>query len=70
MNFDLNIHNYKKEELREMFDLPSKYTEELVDSKEMALRESILASREIKEEKGVNTIWTGYNQYCSFSSRR
>lgn len=57
MNFDLNIHNYKKEELREMFDLPSKYTEELVDSKEMALRESILASREIKEETKKMTIY-------------
>ena len=46
MNFDLNINNYKKNELIEMFDLPPNYGRDLVDIKETKLRES---ERETKE---------------------
>ena len=45
MNFDLNINNYKKNELIEMFDLPPNYGSELVDIKETKLRESILNNK-------------------------
>ena len=48
MNFDLNINNYKKNELTEMFDLPPNYGRDLVDIKETKLRESILNNKEIK----------------------
>ncbi len=57
MNFDLNINNYKKNELKEMFDLPSNYDQQIVDIKESKLRESILKNKEIKDETRMNTIY-------------
>lgn len=57
MNFDLNINNYKKNELIEMFDLPPNYGSEIVDIKEAKLRESILKNKEIKEEVRMKTIY-------------
>ena len=57
MNFDLNINNYKKNELKEMFDLPLNYGPELVDIKETKLRESILKNKEIKDEVRMKTIY-------------
>ena len=57
MNFDLNINNYKKNELKEMFDLPPNYGPELLDNKETQLRESILKNKEIKDEVRMKTIY-------------
>jgi hypothetical protein len=57
MNFDLNIKNYKKDELKEMFGLPINYNESIVDFKEAKLRESILSNKEIKEETRLKTIY-------------
>ena len=57
MNFDLNINNYQKNELKEMFDLPAKYERDLVDMKEAKLRESILKNKEIKDEVRMKTIY-------------
>jgi hypothetical protein len=57
MNFDLNIKNYKKDELKEMFGLPPNYTETIVDFKESKLRESILSNKEIKEDVRAKTIF-------------
>ena len=57
MNFDLNIKNYKKDELKEMFGLPPNYTETIVDFKESKLRESILSNKEIKEDVRDKTIF-------------
>jgi hypothetical protein len=57
MNFDLNINNYKKNELVEMFDLPPNYGSEIVDIKEAKLRESILKNKEIKNEVRMKTIY-------------
>ena len=57
MNFDLNINNYQKNELKEMFDLPTNYGSELVDIKEAKLRESILKNKEIKNEVRMKTIY-------------
>jgi hypothetical protein len=57
MNFDLNINNYKKNELIEMFDLPPNYRRDLVDIKETKLRESILNNKEIKDEVRIKTIF-------------
>ena len=57
MNFDLNIKNYKKNELQEMFDLPQNYDKILVDNKETKLKESILGNKEITPEIRNNTIY-------------
>ena len=57
MNFDLNINNYKKNELTEMFDLPPNYGRDLVDIKETKLRESILNNKEIKDDVRMKTIY-------------
>jgi hypothetical protein len=57
MNFDLNVNNYKKNELKEMFDLPTNYERQLVDIKEAKLRESILKNKEIKDEVRMKTIY-------------
>lgn len=57
MNFDLNIKNYQKNELKEMFDLPTNYDSLLVDIKEAKLRESILKNKEIKDEVRMKTIY-------------
>lgn len=57
MNFDLNVNNYKKNELIEMFDLPPNYNSEIVDIKEAKLRESILNNKEIKNEVRMKTIY-------------
>ena len=57
MNFDLNINNYKKNELQEMFDLPQNYDKLLVDNKETKLRESILGNKEITPEIRNKTIY-------------
>ena len=57
MNYDLNIKNYKKNELTEMFDLPPNYGREIVDIKEAKLRESILKNKEIKNEVRMKTIY-------------
>jgi len=57
MNFDLNINNYKKNELIEMFDLPPNYDYQLVDIKEAKLRQSILKNKEIKDEVRMKTIY-------------
>jgi len=57
MNFDLNIKNYKKNELQEMFDLPQNYDKILVDNKETKLKESILGNKEITPETRNKTIY-------------
>ena len=39
MSFDLNIKNYKKRELEDIFELPATYDKTLVTKKETFLRE-------------------------------
>ena len=57
MSFDLNINNYKKHELKDMFDLPSNYDKQILDIKETKLRESIFKNKEIKDETRMKTIY-------------
>lgn len=57
MNFDLNIENYKKHELIDMFDLPPNYDDNLVNSKESQLRDSILGNNAVKEDVKAKTIF-------------
>ena len=49
MNFDLNIQNYKKEELLDMFDLPTDYDQFTLEQKENKLRDNILYDKSIDE---------------------
>ena len=56
MNFDLNIQNYKLDELREIFDLPVNYDHSLMNSQETKLKETVLNNMEINEILKMKTI--------------
>lgn len=56
MNFDLNIDNYTRDELIEMFELPSNFDKNIVEIKEAKLRESIFNNKQIKKDTQVQTI--------------
>lgn len=56
MSFDLNIDNYTKNELAEMFDLPANYDKNILDMKESKLRESIINNKEINTDIKEKTI--------------
>ncbi len=56
MSFDLNLDNYTKKELVEMFDLPSNYDRNILDMKETKLRESIMNNKEINTNTKEKTI--------------
>jgi hypothetical protein len=56
MSFDLNIDNYTKKELMEMFDLPSNYDRNILEIKESKLRESIINNKEINKDTQAKTI--------------
>jgi hypothetical protein len=47
MFFDLNIKNYSKDELKEMFELPNLYDKNTVDLNENKLRQNIINNQEI-----------------------
>ena len=50
MNFDLNIDHYKKNELEEIFELPSDYNEDLIESREKKLRNNIISNKTIQND--------------------
>jgi len=56
MNFDLNIQNYKLDELREIFDLPSNYNSSLIELQDSRLREIVLKNMEINNDLKMKTI--------------
>ena len=56
MNFDLNIENYTKQELVDMFGLPPNFDKNILDIKELKIRESILKNTEITKETQSQTI--------------
>jgi len=56
MNFDLNIQNYKLNELIDMFDLPSNYDKNIIEIKETNLRNYIIKNNEINIETKKKTI--------------
>ena len=56
MNFDLNIENYSKDELIEMFELPDNFDKNIVELKETKLRESILSNNEINKDTRMKTM--------------
>jgi len=56
MSFDLNIENYSRDELIQMFELPFQYDKNLVDIKESHLKNSIINNTEINKETKQKTI--------------
>ena len=47
MNFDLNIENYTRDELIQMFELPLNFDKNIVEMKEAKLKDSIVNNQEI-----------------------
>jgi hypothetical protein len=56
MSFDLNIDNYTRDELIQMFDLPSNFDKNLFEIKESKLRESIVNNNEINKDTQIRTL--------------
>jgi len=56
MNFDLNIDNYTKRELIEMFELPPNFNRSIVEFKESKLRDTIVNNSQINKDTKIQTI--------------
>ena len=56
MNFDLDINNYKRDELIEMFELPENFDKNIVEIKESKLRDNILNNKQITKDTQIQTI--------------
>jgi hypothetical protein len=56
MNFDLNIDNYTRDELIEMFELPSNFERNIVEMKESKLREKIINNSAINKDTKTLTM--------------
>ena len=56
MSFDLNINNYTRDELIQMFDLPPNFDKNIVDIKEEKLRKNILNNVEINPDTQNKTL--------------
>ena len=56
MSFDLNINNYTKNELLDLFDLPPHYDKYNVEVKENKLKDTIIKSDTINEDTKTQTI--------------
>jgi len=55
-NFDLNITNYKMEELEQLLELPTYYDESIIEMKETKLRQNIMNDKNIANDVKSNTI--------------
>ena len=51
MNFDLNIKNYNKKELEDIFELPSVYNKDILDEKEFIMKKNMILNISISEDK-------------------
>ena len=56
MNFDLNIDNYTKAELIDMFQLPSSFDQNIVEIQETKLRDNILKNNKIDKDTQSKTV--------------
>jgi hypothetical protein len=56
MNFDLNIENYTKGELIEMFELPSNFDRNVVEIQEAKLKGKIVDNTQINKDTKMQTI--------------
>ena len=50
MKFDLNIENYKTEELIDIFELPINYDKKIIEIQTIKLVENILTNKSINKE--------------------
>jgi len=55
-NFDLNINNYNRIELEELFELPPNHDETIIEIKETKLRQHIMNDRNIISSTKTNTL--------------
>jgi hypothetical protein len=56
MNFDLNIENYTKDELIQMFELPLNFDTNIVEIKEAKMRDSIINNKQLNQELRLKTF--------------
>lgn len=56
MNFDLNIDNYSRDELIDMFQLPSNFDKNILEIKETKLKNTIINNNTISKETKTQTI--------------
>jgi len=56
MNFDLNIDNYTRDELIQMFELPPNFDRNILEIKEVKLKDSIINNNEINKDTKVQTM--------------
>ena len=56
MNFDLNIDNYSRDELIQMFELPSNFDKNILELKETKMRDSIINNKNINKDTQSNTL--------------
>ena len=56
MNFDLNIDNYTRDELVQMFELPLNFDRNIVEIKEAKLKDGIFNNKEINKDTQEKTI--------------
>jgi hypothetical protein len=56
MNFDLNIDNYSRDELIQMFELPTNFDRNILEMKETKLRDNIIKNTEINKETIMKTL--------------
>ncbi len=56
MNFDLNIANYNRDELIDMFELPNNFDRNVFDIKESKLKDGIVNNKEISGEIKSKTL--------------
>jgi hypothetical protein len=55
-NFDLNINNYTKKELEDIFELPANYDESIVEMQETKLRQNIIGDKDVLSITKTNTL--------------
>ena len=56
MSFDLNIENYTRDELIQMFELPLNFDRNIIEIKQAKLRDSIFNNKEINSDTRTKTI--------------
>jgi len=56
MNFDLNIENYTRDELIQMFELPLNFDKNILEIKQAKLKDSIFNNKEINKDTQTKTI--------------
>jgi hypothetical protein len=56
MSFDLDIKNYQKKELEEMFELPDIYDKSILETQELKLKENIISNNKISPDIKSKTI--------------